>query len=98
TRFSRDWSSDVCSSDLATKRQEQACLAYLGQLLRRSLQIQVFNAVAHFPHEFFAGIRFPGQVIRIRFLPQWVADKRLIFIMPDRSEERRVGKECRSGG
>src|SRR5207302_3102134 len=58
TRFSRDWSSDVCSSDL-------------GTLLERRGQSRRVPVVAR------TTCGGAGE---------------------DRSEERRVGKECRSGG
>src|SRR5690606_40256141 len=59
TRFSRDWSSDVCSSDL--DRNSFACLDFP----------QVHEVLA----------RTGAQTRRAG---------------PDRSEERRVGKECRA--
>src|SRR5690606_39772664 len=58
TRFSRDWSSDVCSSDLRELQDGQA------------VHVGVLYEVGDVPvHEYVAGTR---------------------------SEERRVGKECRS--
>src|SRR3712207_8576989 len=70
TRYWRDWSSDVCSSDLqACSFQESALLAHhRGQLL-------------------VAGIAQP---------PPAAPDDDGELLLPDRSEERRVGKECRS--
>src|SRR5690606_39420657 len=79
TRFSRDWSSDVCSSDLnvANARQRirinrgrNAASAPANRLLlpdRRRIPVSPYRS----PHQ-----------IRQEF--------------PLRSEERRVGKECRS--
>src|SRR5947209_8143520 len=64
TRYWRDWSSDVCSSDLIPKRLDQA----LGNLL--------------------VGDDLPSLVVEL-------AGQDLI-VRVDRSEERRVGKECRS--
>src|SRR5690606_41027789 len=65
TRFSRDWSSDVCSSDLA-------------------------QGVIRFPNNF---------EISLPSLPPQQSNEQLIFNCPYdqniRSEERRVGKECR---
>src|SRR5690606_40584542 len=80
TRFSRDWSSDVCSSDLVGEG------------------IQVRAQVVEGPHH-LAVDGAPGAFVR-RDLPWPLAEKirghdvelaRLV-----RSEERRVGKECRS--
>src|SRR5256886_10345776 len=59
TRFDCDWSSDVCSSDLTTKRN------------------WVLRAV-----DFLREVR--AEIRKVTW-PTW-----------DRSEERRVGKECRS--
>src|SRR5690606_39809957 len=81
TRFSRDWSSDVCSSDLGdvqTESHNEA--AGSARVWLRD------NASAPFP-EPVAAWHFPADV------PALPAD-------PDphpRSEERRVGKESRSG-
>src|SRR2546429_2808287 len=78
TRCSRDWSSDVCSSDLSQKcpRQEVETPNLLGPPLRpedsaRSLLQEVSGRlhVRHRPSPWF---------------------------LRARSEERRVGKECRS--
>src|SRR2546427_8497805 len=80
TRFDCDWSSDVCSSDLA--------LAHLLgiQLMPRIRGIQ--DLKFHRPE--------PGNVYRnINALFSDVIDWRLIELHL-RSEERRVGKECRS--
>src|SRR2546422_6909975 len=65
TRCSRDWSSDVCSSDLV---QPRLCAVGKGNQKGR-----VERAVRYLRERFFAGRR-----------------------IADRSEERRVGKECRS--
>src|SRR5690606_40390152 len=48
TRFSRDWSSDVCSSDLTVKRSE---LVWVGKRLDRTTEllsgdkVQILNVV-----------------------------------------------------
>src|SRR2546429_2378936 len=80
TRCSRDWSSDVCSSDLTTRgleRRRQTSLSMaLGarasrvvrQALTESILLSLFGGIAGL------AIAFAGT----------------------RSEERRVGKECRS--
>src|SRR5690606_40507759 len=85
TRFSRDWSSDVCSSDLS----------YGGESVNNS----IFGVNANYATE-------------IPFLTRWVnklpnidtdvesnlsVRGEFAYLLP-RSEERRVGKECRSGG
>src|SRR5690606_39828786 len=72
TRFSRDWSSDVCSSDLY-----------------RGFVMTVLQPVRVAPH-------FPVRRMDFTFgrTPRywWSGDP----FMTHRSEERRVGKECRS--
>src|SRR3712207_8745485 len=78
TRYWRDWSSDVCSSDLtamwiATREVEQAvCTLTLGPLRFRRYETPVERKSLSLP------------VWRSRNMPT------------ERSEERRVGKECRS--
>src|SRR5690606_39702853 len=81
TRFSRDWSSDVCSSDL-TNRGSLLRLGISSLELPKDLRLAQHHGVQatgdahHVTHRFFA--------------PQHIA-------AGGRSEERRVGKECRSG-
>src|SRR5690606_39363835 len=75
TRFSRDWSSDVCSSDLVTQTLEQA--EEILQLCRtNNIKAQVGHVERYNPA--FTGAR------------KYIQDPMFI-----RSEERRVGKECR---
>src|SRR5690606_40252857 len=89
TRFSRDWSSDVCSSDL------------LGRSLASELKFRGYHldlAVRDVARA--DALKIPRDRIH-----QWDPDNAdslgAIFSEPDivisaRSEERRVGKECRS--
>src|SRR5690606_40038205 len=72
TRFSRDWSSDVCSSDLgfnasATKINQQADDA---ASIITGISDWTYNWTGYYENDLFQ--------VRLR------------------SEERRVGKECRS--
>src|SRR5690606_40533149 len=79
TRFSRDWSSDVCSSDLA----------------RQGLRPQLIHQVLQ------AGKQALILIPEINLGPQTLArfEKRFnARIALLRSEERRVGKECRARG
>src|SRR5690606_40632873 len=86
TRFSRDWSSDVCSSDLVRgflHRKDGPAIIYpdgrkewwvngiLNKIYDYGVTVWVRNNVIH----------NSGPAIEYY----------------DRSEERRVGKECRSG-
>src|SRR2546429_3916990 len=80
TRCSRDWSSDVCSSDLAMVRGAAAITHYLasgpepdignGMLAVRSFKLVLDGALGSRGAEMTEAYK--------------------------RSEERRVGKECRS--
>src|SRR5690606_41202861 len=89
TRFSRDWSSDVCSSDLKNRAGIDISTCFrLADDLRGSGPIG-------------PGIGYiqtvGGCIAKIRYV---VSCKKLVIILPVegdiRSEERRVGKEGRS--
>src|SRR5690606_40507969 len=86
TRFSRDWSSDVCSSDLTA-------LNWLGEIVTdRDEKIRCFEeALDADPNNDFAEERLADLLKPTKPKPS-------IPPPPDtlRSEERRVGKECRS--
>src|SRR2546429_5221080 len=81
TRCSRDWSSDVCSSDLkdfvslARKRPGEINYASGGTGSSNHLAAELFKSVAHV------------NLVRVAYKGSGPAL---------RSEERRVGKECRS--
>src|SRR5690606_41058254 len=80
TRFSRDWSSDVCSSDLF--RLEQCVLR--PELWTEDALFQPESRAA------FRAILNTGYVDAVRATTS--AEETYTFW--DRSEERRVGKEC----
>src|SRR5690606_41084311 len=83
TRFSRDWSSDVCSSDLTGSQQQVlANIAQLGSNL-----ITINPSVPR-----GSGGRVQAEVRSFFTMAMAEEMERL------RSEERRVGKECRCGG
>src|SRR5690606_41006011 len=87
TRFSRDWSSDVCSSDLnriALHGFELVVLTAQRQAHGAARQIEQppIDAYARLTHLIHRG--------GIEIIPEQLA--RL------RSEERRVGKACRGRG
>src|SRR5205085_3920123 len=93
TRFDCDWSSDVCSSDLA--------------YMSADLEIELANR--RIPFEKWGGLKFLEAAhvkdvlafLRIVENPRDdVSWYRILMLMPGigdvtRSEERRVGKECR---
>src|SRR5258707_15838739 len=99
TRYWRDWSSDVCSSDYQLKAGSY-CLydmretpsAITGERrcrLRTELVAIAFDLVTGQVHEHGSPTRIHAWALctrrRLRAAGDW-----------DRSEERRVGKECRS--
>src|SRR2546422_6698984 len=78
TRCSRDWSSDVCSSDLV--RGEEAFVVHAIDFASRK-RIAKVDGVDD--EGFFASDFTLAEIKQLR-------------AVQDRSEERRVGKECRS--
>src|SRR5206468_9457501 len=94
----RDWSSDVCSSDLATPSScgRRESLPGLADLLERRFvqpqqraQLLIQRCFRHHPA---AVTEREGETVQLLFLPSQLQRAQ----MPPRSEERRVGKECRS--
>src|SRR5690606_41196174 len=91
TRFSRDWSSDVCSSDLSPFNEEHDLFrASVKDFLKREVipnldQWEKDGEVPREVYEKFGAMGYFG----LRF-PEAYGGSDL-----DRSEERRVGKECR---
>src|SRR5690606_39722007 len=85
TRFSRDWSSDVCSSDLLRRGSDLA--AFLKSFTldpRFSVGVWYFNPADNRFHDPYQ----PVLSIEERL-------ERIASLAPLRSEERRVGTECR---
>src|SRR5690606_40814712 len=82
TRFSRDWSSDVCSSDLRSGNEGRSLglgIYELPDSLRR-VATMVILVVTALSFLVLPQVTFVGDPMKLK----------------DRSEERRVGKECRS--
>src|SRR5690606_41095450 len=92
TRFSRDWSSDVCSSDLTS-----VPVAAIQSLLRS-------RALADGSSEVFVAANAGSDIARFRLdasntvqaLPPVAVGSGFSAWLPGRSEERRVGKEGRA--
>src|SRR5256885_6699447 len=87
TRLQGDWSSDVCSSDLSEGLVSfsQTCV-YQRSMKRRDVALpgQPFK----FAHHLLRLASSTGEAVR--------ASRRGHHSRSARSEERRVGKECRS--
>src|SRR2546421_3823755 len=80
TRSDRDWSSDVCSSDLDTFKATAFDLGNMDQVMWNTIHGRLFQ--------------FTNQAIDWYGPPTRLAIHFEPIIL--RSEERRVGKECRS--
>src|SRR2546422_7201654 len=81
TRCSRDWSSDVCSSDLVTPGPLLACtVTVVEQTATHPLGSETDTATWFVPSA--------NSVVK--------STCAVVGGPPPRSEERRVGKECRS--
>src|SRR5205085_6883862 len=90
TRFDCDWSSDVCSSDLAALSEVIAAPV-------TGVAAAPMRTVDLIPPRVSKGTTAP--VLMHRVTPQYPAMAKLARMEGAvRSEERRVGKECRCGG
>src|SRR5690606_39415560 len=87
TRFSRDWSSDVCSSDLTDEKNKQYWIDKIMAAYRNAKGEDRLHAI-----ETLAKL----QVGVVQDLPAGLESSFRLYSL--RSEERRVGKECRSRG
>src|SRR5690606_39469152 len=89
TSFSRDWSSDVCSSDLRTSAEPRLFFIHVmktgGTTFRRHMEEQL-GADRVYPNAEDASDRFAA----------YTSVQRLQDVPAERSEERRVGKERRA--
>src|SRR2546429_3454893 len=81
TRCSRDWSSDVCSSDLLLENEAR----HFGKSLKKIPEAEITKLLGDYGlakfEDLYAAVGF-GKYSARQILT--------------RSEERRVGKECRS--
>src|SRR5690606_41044092 len=89
TRFSRDWSSDVCSSDLLDHLTERDEVKFV--LVDRADYEWARDVIRE--RGLDARVR-AGTLRAILFSPVW--DTLDFQDLAERSEERRVGKGCRS--
>src|SRR3546814_19586065 len=93
-----DWSSDVCSSDLVLNRWQAFNVLWRQQWHpasedERGTRI-VAIVVSLVAHLFFAVFLLYVAYVRIMALPEEAASAGEDVIQVERSEERRVGKEC----
>src|SRR5690606_39594444 len=87
TRFSRDWSSDVCSSDLLNKSKKIGSMKEYERFYGFGAPITV-NSV---------DIGIDNNVLSADITQQYMLYEALrMFFENGRSEERRVGKEWRT--
>src|SRR2546429_7426917 len=96
TRCSRDWSSDVCSSDLYPGEQRTGIMkteANVGMFFQALEKGEIGIVVRFFKNvlEIAAGLVSVNEKSKMESLRHGCS----FFSLP-RSEERRVGKECRS--
>src|SRR3712207_8602927 len=84
TRYWRDWSSDVCSSDLVHGEYHHAYCGHL--LLYPPGGLQPVGPGHAYVHQDQVGLEAVAGLYGLQAVPDF------------RSEERRVGKECRSRG
>src|SRR5690606_39684892 len=96
TRFSRDWSSDVCSSDLTGTMFDKIWDQHV--VSRVSEEVDLLHVDRHYAHELTTVEAL--QNLQQRGLE--VYDRGLTFttldhVIPTRSEERRVGNACSAG-
>src|SRR5207249_9759438 len=92
TRSKRDWSSDVCSSDLALYLQTLHFDYVFDDkplIVQNAFLKEPWSPLRAFHHEFWYGTAFVGY-----YRPLVIAS---FALNGRRSEERRVGKECRVG-
>src|SRR5690606_39381035 len=83
TRFSRDWSSDVCSSDLGFEGDFSVLKSSVNEILNPDfIEKELDNNFVELKKTRFKTV-FANDILK---------DARNAWV---RSEERRVGKECR---
>src|SRR5690242_20971807 len=88
TRLTCDWSSDVCSPDLSANAKSEQIRAYYGSL-HPLLRVGLSTLLVFDRDAVITDLGRRPEDYRTMGLPQNAASLH-------RSEERRVGKECRS--
>src|SRR5690606_41156208 len=96
TRFSRDWSSDVCSSDLILRKLlASSPLAIAHTLDRLIARLEALRERREVSDTDLAAEIAEAEELDGDLLDEILADSETPPT-DERSEERRVGKECRS--
>src|SRR5690606_39730989 len=93
TKFSRDWSSDVCSSDLGDVRND------LARLDAAAWHLRIEDSIGTGPDQFFACRGRFADRDDLLVIPLGTEPHHAVLAGEDRcvrSEERRVGKELMS--
>src|SRR3546814_15548793 len=86
-----DWSSDVCSSDLATDFEDGRALIRAGEDDDGFAYDRVFSDLAPLSPNMKV---FAAEVSFVRHGETYGMETLNVVARSDRSEERRVGKEC----
>src|SRR5205085_7083953 len=92
TRFDCDWSSDVCSSDLLAVDGDADQLKILGE----QIGVPVYSEFPGNPVNVCLNAVTHAKTTLLDTIILDTAGRLHVAEMPMRSEERRVGKECRS--
>src|SRR5690606_39532092 len=95
TRFSRDWSSDVCSSDLARSYSSDGFSPHLT-LARLNNAGRSWRMLPEILRRFPRQKTVPWRVEAIELMQSKLTPQGAKYSVIARSEERRVGKECRA--
>src|SRR5205807_6838338 len=90
TRLQGDWSSDVCSSDLGVGSYGYSTSLLLASSIFQTAQASTFPSMRAATGNACSARSDPSRGTRIRLNIPYVS------FQEHRSEERRVGKECRS--
>src|SRR5207247_4870840 len=94
TKSTRDWSSDVCSSDLSVLYDGHVTEKVLRELKPSKIRGVASDAMVCSAYELGISDEHEGIIL----LTEEVAPGTPLADFMGRSEERRVGKDCRAGG
>src|SRR5206468_8931957 len=98
-RSDRDWSSDVCSSDLVAASGPRIRSMSMNSLVGDPGELTNRYNPAYVQFFKSAELITPAQIfVFLDEHPDTINDGFFMNRLEERSEERRVGKECRSGG